>query len=174
MQRFIDMSDEQWSELRRHLLHSDIEEAAVGFADIIATDSSLTFQVRRIRTIRDNEFAIHTAYHISLTDECRGSVIKEAWDSGQSLVEFHSHVDADHYPSFSVSDVHGFDEFVPHVFWRLARRPYAAVVVAQKGIDAASWVIDPLSAEPVAALRFGGGEVRPTGAGLRRSRLNGS
>lgn len=83
-------------------------------------------------------FISQSRFHVELTDETRALVIKRAHDLRASLVEFHSHVGS--APArFSASDALGFQEFVPHVRWRLKGRPYLAVVVAKSGFDGFVW-----------------------------------
>lgn len=66
-------------------------------------------------------------------------VIKWAWNAGASLVEAHSHSDLGR-AKFSSSDLWGFREWVPHLFWRLRARPYAALVTAGDTFDALAWI----------------------------------
>jgi hypothetical protein len=82
-----------------------------------------------------------------------------------SLIEFHSHP-APWPAQFSGSDFHGFDEFVPHVLWRLKGRPYAAVVVAPRGFDALAWVTSPRQLLGVNAVVLGNEKIFPTGLSL--------
>jgi hypothetical protein len=84
-------------------------------------------------------FLVRTRYHFELTDESRADAIKKAHDLGASLVELHSHCGS--WPaSFSGSDLLGFEEFVPHVQWRLHGRPYLAIVVSRAGFDGLVWL----------------------------------
>lgn len=77
--------------------------------------------------------------YLELRDETRARLIKLAHDRQASLVEFHSHPSP--YPAcFSLSDIKGLEDFVPHVRWRLKGRPYAAVVVAPSGFDGLAWI----------------------------------
>jgi hypothetical protein len=85
-------------------------------------------------------------------------LIKRAWDSGTSLVEFHSHPRDRWQAMFSPSDLAGFDEFVPHCWWRLRGRPYLAVVVAQRSVDALAWVTDPRRPVRLDAIWLDGGK----------------
>ena len=52
-----------------------------------------------------------------------------------SLIEIHSHPDP-WAAAFSLADREGLRETVPHMWWRLNRRPYLALVVARSGFDA--------------------------------------
>jgi hypothetical protein len=83
-------------------------------------------------------FASCSAWHFELTDKTRAYVIKRAHDSDGCLIEGHSHDDPDP-PALSASDLFGFREFVPHVWWRLHGRPYTALVVSQGGLDGFVW-----------------------------------
>ena len=80
--------------------------------------------------------------YFELTDEARIGLIKRAHVLQASLAEFHSHLSP--WPAaFSLSDRMGLKETVPHMRWRLKRRPYLAVVVAPSGFDALVWSRDP-------------------------------
>src|SRR5207249_9382808 len=76
---------------------------------------------------------------VELTDEARARIIKTAWDTGTSPVEFHSHPGDYCGAMFSPIDMYGFSEYVPHCRWRLRGRPYLAVVVSPAGMDALAW-----------------------------------
>ncbi len=96
-------------------------------------------------------------FHVSLADDIRAEAIKWAWDSGGCLVEAHSH--GKWGPAkFSPSDVWGFEEWVPHLWWRLRGRPYAALVTAGETFDAVAWVDRPNSVEQVESLDIEGGD----------------
>lgn len=43
---------------------------------------------------------------------------------------------------FSWSDWYGFQDFVPHIQWRLPGRPYGALVFTQKTFDGLYWKDD--------------------------------
>ena len=87
-------------------------------------------------------FLSRNSYHFVLTDEVRAEVIKRAHDLGASVVEFHCHK-GPRPARFSLSDQAGFQEFVPHIWWRLRGRPYLAVVVAEIDFDSLVWVTGP-------------------------------
>ena len=54
---------------------------------------------------------------------------------GASLVEMHSHIGP--WPAgFSYADRLGLQETVPHMWWRLKKRPYLALVVTNCSFDA--------------------------------------
>jgi hypothetical protein len=158
------MSKSEWIGIKEHLFRSDVEEAAVVFATATVGDGNTTFTYFDKSFLSPDDFNIQTAYHIELTDDARGRIIKTAWDSKTSIVEFHSHVGNDAAPVFSPSDLEGFADFVPHVRWRLRGKPYAAVVVASTGFDALVWSADREGlSETLSAVVLNDSELKPTG-----------
>jgi hypothetical protein len=136
---FLDLPDGLKEELWAHLLQNDTEQVAIVFAEVEATSDATVFIARDACLAADGDFEIHSEYHVELTDEARARIIKRAWDTGTSPVEFHSHP-GDHFGAkFSPTDLHGFAEYVPHCRWRLRGRPYLAVVVTPAGMDALAW-----------------------------------
>jgi hypothetical protein len=143
----IDLAPSLRDELWRHLLPRRFrwEEAAFVFAQGEKNEGNFTFRSLEWLPVPPSGFASRSRYHFELTDEARAAVIKRAHDLGASLVEFHSHTSR-WAAAFSASDLSGFEEFVPHIFWRLRGRPYAAVVVTRSGIDGLAWLENPLDA----------------------------
>jgi hypothetical protein len=154
--------------LWRHLLPSraGAEEAAFVFARLTEATVSRTFEYVEWFPVPPDGFASHSRFHLELSDATRAAVIKRAHDLGASLIEFHSH-DGPWPAGFSASDWAGFEEFVPHVWWRLRGRPYAAVVVASTGFDALVWLHAPDAPTRLDAIIVDGKHLEPT----RRSPL---
>lgn len=106
-------------------------------------------------------------FHVALTDDIRVGAIKWAWDSGTCLVEAHSHGKWG-TAKFSPSDLWGFGEWVPHVWWRLRGRPYAALVTAGDKFDGVAWIDGPKAVEPIESLEIEDGDtLLATGRTLR-------
>ena len=121
----------------REHLRGRIEQVGFFLADFEATRQA--FVLREWRPMPPEAFEIQGAYHVTLRDEARPELIKWAWDHDACLVEAHSHADRG-LAGFSPSDVWGFEEWVPHVRWRLRGRPYAAIVTAGDSFDALAWL----------------------------------
>ena len=140
------VSRDLWREALRHLDHGAEQ---VGFFRADFDRVTNQFRLLEWRPMSPDEVEYENPYHVTLTDEAKVAVLQ--WSSGASLVEAHSHGDL--IPArFSGSDVWGLREWVPHLFWRLARRPYAAIVTAEDGFDALAWIdsaTDPLQVEAV-------------------------
>lgn len=150
--------------LWRHLLHDGgrAEQAAFVFAVREITPTADTFRGIEWYGVPPEGFVFQSDLHFELTDEARALVIKRAHDLGASLIEFHSHTGK--WPAqFSGSDITGFREFVPHVWWRLKGRPYIAVVVTQSGFDGFAWLQNPGEPQMLAGILVGGRLMSPTG-----------
>lgn len=146
-----------------HLLPKQFraEEAAFIFAQRFADNGIDTFRYLEWHPIPPRGFLTRSRFYLELTDETRAAAIKRAHDLGASLVELHSHYGS--WPAqFSASDLLGFKEFVPHVWWRLKGRPYMAIVVSKSGFDGLVWISDPKTANYIDGIVSGGLELTPT------------
>jgi hypothetical protein len=147
-----------------HLLPQrlEAEQAAFVFARLESNGDSARFGYLDWVPIPEVGFEYRSDVYLELADISRAKVIKQAHDLGASLIEFHSHTGA--WPAaFSPSDLDGFTEFVPHVWWRLRGRPYAAVVVSRDSFDGLVWRKNPESPERLQGILVGGGFVQATG-----------
>jgi hypothetical protein len=133
----------------REHLRGHIEQVGFFLADFEAERS--VFLLREWRPMPPEAFEFQSAYHVTLRDEMRPEIIKWAWDANACLVEVHSHGD-EGIACFSPSDLYGFDEWVPHVRWRLRGRPYGAIVTAGDSFDALAWLDNEKAPVQVAAL----------------------
>jgi hypothetical protein len=143
---------------RRHLT-ARAEEAGFFLADYDSATRSLT--LRTWRPVPPQGFEAQSALQLTLRDEVRADVIKWAWDNDACLVEAHSHR-VGRPACFSPSDVWGLDEWVPHLWWRLRCRPYAAIVIAGDTFDALAWIDGADTPEQVAHLKVDDELHRPT------------
>ncbi|MDQ4125727.1 MAG: hypothetical protein M3134_09035 [Actinomycetota bacterium] len=142
---------------------SDTVEA-VGFFLADIGDAS-RISLRNWRPLGADDYESRSDFHVSLKDHVRQDVIKWAWDEGASLVEVHSH-GPKWEAEFSPSDIAGFEEWVPHVWWRLRARPYVAIVTAGKTFDALAWIRSPVEPEQVTHIQSGARRLAATGRTL--------
>lgn len=160
---FLDLSDGLKENLWAHLLQNDVEQVAFVFAAIEADDGTVVFTAKDVFLACADDFEIQSEFHVELTDEARARIIKRAWDTSTSPVEFHSHPGDCWEAMFSRSDLYGFAEFVPHCRWRLRGRPYLAVLVNPGGADALAWTGAGSKPVDLTAIRLTcGTQVRPT------------
>ena len=156
----LNLTKDYYTALWTHLQGSKVEEAAFAYAQPISEKVG-AYKIVDWQLVPPEGFVYQTEVGFELTDEMRGLVIKRAHDLSASLVEFHSHKGK--WPAeFSPSDVYGFTEFVPHVWWRLKGRPYFSVVVANVGFDAFAWITDPQTPQYLDALVVAGEVYTPT------------
>lgn len=137
----------------REHLRGHIEQVGFFLADLDTKRGA--FVLREWRPMPPEAFEYQSAFHVTLRDEMRPEIIKWAWGADACLVEVHSHGD-DGVASFSPSDLHGFDEWVPHVRWRLRGLPYAAIVTSGGSFDALAWLDDKKEPVQVTALEVDG------------------
>jgi hypothetical protein len=142
------MRDSVRHQLWRHLLprSSQLEQAAFGFAAWESENHA--FRLDSWYRVPCKGFVVQTEISFELTDEVRAAAIKRAHDLDTSLVEFHSHR-LGSVAQFSASDLAGFSDFVPHVWWRLKGKPYLAIVVARGGFDGTAWISEPSTGLPI-------------------------
>jgi len=167
----LDLPPDVQAALWAHLLQQGAvaEQAAFVFAAADRERGDHVFRFVEWLPVGPDGLEAHSGYYLELTDEMKARVIKRAHDLGATIVEFHSHLGP--WPaSFSESDRAGFEEFVPHVWWRLGERGYLAVVVAASGFDALAWLTGPRLPEPLSAIRSRRKLQRPTGLTLQEWR----
>jgi hypothetical protein len=158
-----------YSALMDHLSSDEVEHVAFLFTDPAVPGERL--RVREIYCVPSEGFDFQSAYHVALTDEMRGYVIKRAWDLDGCLVEVHNHGGG---PPvwFSVSDLRGFEDWVPHVRWRLRHRTYVALVFAGSDFDALVWEGDSDIPSALGELAVDGRDAE-TPSGITYKRLSG-
>jgi len=125
-----------YRELLAHLQATETEQVAFLFTDPPVSGKPL--RVVELYRVPPEGFDLQSAYHVTLADDVRGRVIGRAWQLGGCLIEVHSH-EGGYAASFSRTDMSGFDEWVPHVRWRLPNRAYVALVFARDSFDALVW-----------------------------------
>jgi hypothetical protein len=123
-------------ELLTHLGSTEDEQVAFLFTHPPTAGEPL--RVAELYRVPPEAFDFQSAFHVTLSDEIRGQVIGRAWRLGGCLVEVHSH-EGGPPAAFSGSDLAGFEEWVPHVRWRLRGRTYVALVFANESFDALVW-----------------------------------
>lgn len=150
------MPPEIYSDLMEHLAAEDVEHVAFLFTAPQGEGEPL--RVEEIYRVPPEGFEYQSSHHVALADEIRSLVVKRAWDRGGCLVEVHSHGGGPPV-SFSASDLSGFEEWVPHVRWRLRGRTYVALVFAGEDFDALVW--DGDEPGPLSQLLVDGRESQP-------------
>ena len=161
------MPGSDYRQLRAHLLSNQgwREQAAFLFARADLCKESASFDVIETRKFSDGDFEIQRGDYLELSNSARAEVIKRAHDLGVSLIEIHSHLGP--WPAaFSIADRAGLRETVPHMWWRLKKRPYIALVVTKTDFDALVWLDNPTVPRPLDAWDAGHQTLLPTNNSL--------
>jgi hypothetical protein len=164
----LQVSDALFTDLTAHLLPPKgwREEAAFLFVSARRADDHVCFEVMESTKLTSGDFDSQECDHLELKDETRVRLIKRAHDLGSSLVEMHSHP-GPWVAAFSLADRAGLQETVPHMWWRLPKRPYLAIVMAISGFDALVWLHNPTIPQPLDGLVAGNRLLRPTNQSLK-------
>ncbi|MBV9451080.1 MAG: hypothetical protein JO345_34855 [Streptosporangiaceae bacterium] len=137
-----------WRTARQHL---DQSAEQVGFFLASWSSADRQFRIRSWQPVLDGAADAHGQRHVSLPDETRSAIIKWAWAEQACLIEAHSH--GRRGPAaFSRYDLQNLEEWVPHLWWRLRGRPYAAIVTSARDLDALAWIDGPGEIEPVGGI----------------------
>ena len=171
MKTVINLPAGTYEDLVAHLLPGDNpnEQAAFLFAAVKVTEQGVTLDVVDSAKLVAADFDVQAPDYLELADATRARLIKRAHDLGASLIEMHSHP-GPWNAAFSRSDLLGLSETVPHMWWRLGKRPYAAIVIAPSGFDAMVWLDGPLSPQELDSLAAGSQILRPTNITIRAQR----
>lgn len=167
MKTILKMAGPLHKDLMAHLLppESEQEQAAFLFVREQRDEEQAVFEVEEVAKLGGGDFVLQQGDYIEMMDEMRAGLIKRAHDTGTSLLEMHSHLGP--WPAgFSYSDRLGLKETVPHMWWRLKKRPYLAIVVAASGFDALVWLDNPKLPRQLDALLAGDRILKPTNVSL--------
>ena len=159
----LEIAPEMMRPLWAHLLLGDvsIEKGAFVLCNHRRHAATEVFSAVERFPMSTQDIACAQHDYLELSDACRARLIKRAHDTGLCPLEFHSHLGGDP-PAFSIADKCGFEDFVPHIRWRLGNRPYAAIVVSRGGFDGLVWSGVGHDPEALDSIRTGGRIMRPT------------
>lgn len=142
------------------------EQAAFLFAQGRQIHDEYVLEVIEVERLLGRHFIVQESNYLEMSDPKRAELIKRAHDLEASLVEVHSHLGP--WPAaFSSSDRTGLKETVRHMWWRLKRRPYGALVVTKFDFDALLWLENPNKPRPLDGLVVGKKLLKPTNNSLR-------
>lgn len=176
MQFFIDLTEKQHGVIWKHLLPEGVtrESAAFIFAAFHEAKQSLVLKAQDYFLVEQDGFKAQYDDYIELSDETRVAIIKKAHQTNTALIELHSHpFNSPRAAAFSLADMNGFKETVPHMWWRLPARPYAAIVVSPCGFDSLVWLTNPHSPQCLTALRVDSELHKPTSMTLGGKHVSG-
>jgi hypothetical protein len=156
------MDATMWHAARGQLV-SDVEQASF----FLARPHGILLECHAMRAVGADGFECQTDAHLALAGECASELIRWAASEHSCLVELHSHGGGGEV-AMSPTDIVGLNEWVPHVRWRLAGVPYAALVQGRTTIDGLVWS-DGATPAALGGVLVGGRELVPA-TGLSHER----
>jgi hypothetical protein len=99
---------------------------------------------------------------VELAEHVRPALIQTAHQHGYAVVEAHAHDWPGPSTRFSRTDLDGLEQLGPHMIWRVAGRPYTALVLGPDSFDALQWHPDG-RVTAIEALVVDGEHTAPTG-----------
>lgn len=153
-----------YQDIYRYLFPKRIRSQRVAFifATISKTNDSVDFLFKSWYSVKSHEYQYRSKGYVELKDKMRQKIIKKAFDIDAAIIETHSHI-CSKSACFSPTDLEGFKEFVPHVWWRLNKKPYAAIVFSKSDFDAFIWVDNPQQHNRLTRIDVDGQHLYPTG-----------
>jgi hypothetical protein len=148
-----------YGELVKHLSQGPEEQVAFLYGD--AGNKGDELSTSELYRVPPEGFVGQSSHHLALADDVRGEVISRAWEHGGALIEAHSHPGA-REAEFSPTDLSGFEEWVPHVRWRLQGATYIALVFAENDFDALVWAGESHDPTSLRRLCSGDRELQPS------------
>lgn len=159
---YLKMRRNNFIELKKYLLQDKIERVVFMYLiEETREKEKISFNVAELDFIRPNDSG-ESCYSLELKEKKQAEIIKKAWGGGYLIGEAHSHPFSKNGVCFSYTDLSGFEEFVPHIWWRLNNRPYIALVFSQTDFDALAWINNPTSPEKIEGIIVDGKLISPT------------
>lgn len=165
------ITEETWEELQVYLDHPSERMAFLAATRTDGTDPSVgDWTVIALMNLDDDTDYAYQGWHgVELADHIRPKTLMWSTELDAALVEVHSHGEGKWATTFSATDLRGLAEITPSVLWRLAGRPYAALVFGgRKDHDSLAWIAKDAAPEPIANLVIGTNVTHPTGRALDR------
>lgn len=150
--------------VQEHIRQSRTEQVAFLFLSPADQDSMTAVDAYLVPPA---ELIHESRYHAEISEEAQAKIIKMAADRKMLLAEIHSHPGCKKDTGFSPSDLAGFEDFVPHIFWRLRTKQYAALVFGDHDYDALAWLNNPAEPTAFGALVVDGNAMPPTAVTTR-------
>lgn len=158
---YIEIDKSSYQNIRNFLFQDQSEHVVFLLANPVIEPTKITFKVDKYNLIPDQD-TDNSAYDLKLKEDAQAKIIKWAWDNKACLIEIHSHPVYKVATSFSSYDLDGFEEFVPHVWWRLKGKPYIALVFGQMDYDSLAWIDNPNDSVAIEGILVNGKLLKPT------------
>ena len=125
--------------IRSHLFKGRKEQGCFLFVDANFYSTVINLFVKKVHLIKADKWAHQSDFHLELKDEEKVKVMLMAKKMNYDLIECHSHC-SNGVARFSPSDVHGLDEFIRYVWWKLPGKIYGALVWTENDVAGQVWL----------------------------------
>lgn len=139
--------------IRAHLFKGQKEQGCFLFVDTFFNSAVINLNVKEVHLIKPDKWDYQSDFHLELKDKEKVRVMLKAKKFNYDLIECHSHRSSG-VAKFSPSDVHGLDEFVRYVWWKLPGKIYGALVWTKNDIAGQVWLPKKSIPIPVREIRI--------------------
>jgi hypothetical protein len=160
----LSFTEEQHRLVRQHLFKGRKEQGCFLFISSNIKGSAIELRVKDIHIIEAAGWSYQSGYHLELDEREKVNVMLKARESDCDLMECHSHR-FNSVATFSPSDVHGLDEFVQYIWWKLPGKIYGAVVFTKTDTRGQIWLPRQVSPVSISEIKIsdGAGNVKILG-----------
>lgn len=139
--------------IRRYLFKDHKEQGCFLFIDVRFYGAVLNLFVKEVHLIKSDRWNYQSDFHLELKDEEKVKVMLMARRKNYDLIECHSHCSSG-VAQFSHSDMHGLDEFVRYVWWKLPGKIYGALVWTEDDVTGKVWLPQNSVPLPISEIRI--------------------
>jgi hypothetical protein len=147
MEVIVSIPRQNYRFITRHLFKGHKEQGCFLFTETHFNGGVINLKVKEAHLIKAEKWAHQSDFHLELKEEEKVKVMLKAKKLDYDLIECHSHLSCT-VAKFSASDLHGLDEFIHYVWWKLPGRIYGALVWTENDVFGQVWL--PKSNAPLA------------------------
>ena len=129
---------QKYRSIRTHLFRDQEEQGCFLFVDVHFYAGVINLCVKETYLLKPESWSYQSGYHLELKDEEKVKVMMMARRKNCDLIECHSHCSAG-VAEFSSSDIHGLNEFIKYVWWKLPGKIYGALVWTENDVMGQVW-----------------------------------
>lgn len=149
----ISIPRQKYRSIRTHLFKGQKEQGCFLFVDTIFDHSVISLYVKEVHLIKADKWDHQSDSHLELGEKEKVKIMLKARENNYDLIECHSHRMSG-VAEFSHSDVHGLDEFVRYVWWKLPGRIYGAIVWTHNDVVGQVWLPNKSVPFPLREIRI--------------------
>jgi hypothetical protein len=146
--------------LHRHLFQGELEQGSFLFANPRVEGQRLNLSVIDFYLVPPEGWQVQLDVYLEMKDTERAKIMNLARKDQFAVIDCHSHPGSNGAVAFSPSDRNGITDFALYAKWKLADKPFSAVVWGETSLDAVVWYGDFQKAQPVDMIQILDKDVR--------------